>query len=155
MLRDLQGTIRLAIDVAASCNSYDLPIATVILDSSGKVIASSTNGVVSSGDSTAHSELLALRQLNLASKKDEAQSLTLAVTLEPCPMCAWAIRASGIGRLIFGAPNPQYGAAGSVYDLLRDTRYGRPVEVIGGVLQKECQGLLDAFFAAIRNNGGR
>ena len=147
--------IRLALEVASSGSSDDLPIAAILVDRSGSVIASSRNAVISSGELTAHAELLVIGSLDLGTFKRDAENMTLAVTLEPCPMCAWAIRSAGIGRLVFGAYNPQYGAAGSVYDLLRDGRYGRSVEVIGGVLEEECQKLLGDAFSDIRNNGSR
>ena len=144
--------MRIALEVASCRSSDDLPIAAILIDGSGSIIGSSRNAVIESGEATAHAELLVIRSLDLGFFKHDAQKLTMAVTLEPCPMCAWAIRLSGIGRLVFGAYNPQYGAAGSVYDLLRDGRHGRNVEVIGGALQEECQQLLGDSFRDIRNN---
>ena len=147
--------IQLALEVASLESSSDLPIAAIITNSSGSVIASSKNAVVQRAQHTAHAEMLAIGALGLKALKRDAERMTISVTLEPCPMCAWAIRSSGIGRLIFGAYNLQYGAAGSVYDLLRDGRHGRSVEVIGGVLEEECQQLLGDAFSDIRNNGSR
>ena len=147
--------IRLAIEVASSGSPEDLPIAAILVDRFGSVIASSRNAIIQSGEATAHAELLVIGSLDLSTFKCDAETMTLVVTLEPCPMCAWAIRSVGIGRVIFGAYNPQYGAAGSVYDLLRDRRHGRRVEVFGGVLEEECQQLLGDAFSNIRNNGSR
>ena len=147
--------MRLALEVASSGSPNDLPIAALIADSDGSVIGSSKNCVVASGQVTAHAELVTLESVGLTWLKNKGEHMTIVVTLEPCPMCAWAIRSAGIGRLVFGAYNPQYGAAGSVYDLLRDSRHGRGVEVIGGVLEKECQLLLGDAFSHIRNNGSR
>lgn len=147
--------INLALEVASFGWSDDLPIGAIITNSSGSVIASSKNAVVQENQHTAHAEMLAIAGLGLKILKRDAQHMTISVTLEPCPMCAWAIRSAGIGRLVFGAYNPQYGAAGSVYDLLRDRRHGRIVEVIGGVLEEECQQLLGEAFSDIRNNGAR
>ena len=147
--------MRLALEIATFGQSDDLPIAAVIVDRSGSIIGSSRNSVTNDGDVTAHAELLAVKSINLQTLKCEAEHMTLVATLEPCPMCAWAIRSAGIGKLVFGAYNPQYGAAGSVYDLLRDGRHGRIVEVIGGVLEEECQQLLGDSFSDIRNNGSR
>ena len=76
---------------------------------------------------------------------------TLLSTLEPCIVCAGIIRETGITRVVYGASNPQRGAGGSVYDLLRDKRLGRPVEVVAGIRAEECQKLLDDFFAQLRN----
>ena len=147
--------IQLAIEVASLESASDLPIAAIITNSLGSVIASSKNAVVQKDQHTAHAEMLAIAGLGLESLKRDAEHMTISVTLEPCPMCAWAIRSVGIGRVIFGAYNPQYGAAGSVYDLLRDRRHGRRVEVFGGVLEEECQQLLGDAFSNIRNNGSR
>jgi len=144
--------MRRALDLGASGASRDLPIAAIISDADGVVLASSTNAVVETGRATAHAELLAIERLDSKYLRLYGEQMSLAVTLEPCPMCAWAIRSSGIGKLIFGAYNPHYGSAGSVYDLLRDTRHGRRVEVIGGVLEEECQRLLGGAFEEIRNN---
>ena len=147
--------IQLALEVASFGSSHDLPIAAIITNDAGSVIASSKNAVVQKDQLTAHAEMLAIAGLGLGTLKRDAERMTISTTLEPCPMCAWAIRSSGIGRLIFGAYNPQYGSAGSVYDLLRDGRHGRSVEVIGGVLEEECQQLLGDAFSDIRNNGSR
>ena len=147
--------IQLALEVASLESALDLPVAAIVTDSSGSVIASSKNAVVQKDEHTAHAEMLAIAGLDLKTLKRDAQHMTISVTLEPCPMCAWAIRSAGIGKLVFGAYNPQYGAAGSVYDLLRDGRHGRSVEVIGGVLEEECQQLLGDAFSNIRNNGPR
>ena len=144
--------MRLALAELDSIPSGDLPIAAVISNADGSVVASSRNAVLEKGHSTAHAEILAIESVDLQTLKRCGAQMSMAVTLEPCPMCAWAIRSSGIGKLIFGAYNPQYGAAGSVYDLLRDTRHGRRVEVIGGVLEEECQRLLGGAFDEIRDN---
>ena len=147
--------IQLALEVASLESVRDLPVAAIITNAFGSVIASSRNAVVQRDEHTAHAEMLAIAGVGVETLKRDAERMTISVTLEPCPMCAWAIRSSGIGRLIFGAYNLQYGAAGSVYDLLRDGRHGRSVEVIGGVLEEECQQLLGDAFSDIRNNGSR
>ena len=144
--------IRLALEVASSGSGKDLPVGAIICDASGSILASSRNAVIEKRQTTAHAELQAIARVDLRALKRDAQHMTIAVTLEPCPMCAWAIRAAGIGTLIFGAFNTNYGAAGSVYDLLRDKRHGRSVEVTGGVLADECQELLVGAFLDLRNN---
>lgn len=150
-----QDLMRFALEVASSGKSDDLPIASVIVDSAGKLVASASNSVVETGDFTAHAELLVLGQLRSAHLRHENRDLTIVVTLEPCPMCAWAIRISGLGRLLFGAYNQQYGAAGSVFDLARETRHGQPLEVIGGIMEEECRSLIGAAFLKIRDNKKR
>ena len=147
--------MRLALAEALPSRSSDLPIGAIIVTGSGLTVASSGNAVLETGRVTAHAELQAISSLDQEFMRRESGRMTIAVTLEPCPMCAWAIKLAGIGKLVFGAHNPKYGAAGSVYDLLRDNRHGRAVEVIGGVLQEECQRVLDAAFREIRNNDTR
>ena len=153
--RSPEELIRLALEVASATGSTDLPVAAVITGANGSPLVCSKNSVTADGQVTAHAELMAIGSLDVATFKRDGKNMSIAVTLEPCPMCAWAIRSAGIGRLVFGAYNPQYGAAGSVYDLLRDGRHGRIVEVIGGVLEEECQQLLGDSFSDIRNNGSR
>ena len=155
MSRSPSEMMHLALEVASSGSSNELPIGAIIVDSSGLVIASSRNAVIGRSRVTAHAELLAIEDVDLKRLRTDAEQMSLVATLEPCPMCAWAIRSSGFGRLIFGAYNPLYGAAGSVYDLLRDKRHGRTVEVVGGVLEEECRLLLADAFSEIRNNGSR
>ena len=147
--------MRVALEVASSTSSPDLPIGAVIFDPSGAVIASKKNAVIGKGRTTAHAELLAIEEVGLRRLRDNAERMSIVVTLEPCPMCAWGIRTSGLGRLIFGAYNPLYGAAGSVYDLLRDKRHGRTVQVVGGVMEEECRTLLGEAFSELRNNRTR
>ena len=142
----------LAINTAALNSTDDLPIAAIITDGSDKVLASAANAVTRLGEVSGHAERLAIDSVPLVALRQDAMDMTITVTLEPCPMCAWAIRMSGVGRLIFGAHNPKYGAAGSVFDLARDGRYKRPVEVIGGVREEECQRLLANFFSEMRDN---
>lgn len=144
--------IRLALDEACSLDNDDLPIAAVVVDGRGLVLASSRNEVMSRRNPTAHAELLAIESVGLDRLRREGEQMTIAVTLEPCPMCAWAIRISGIRQLVFGAHNPDYGSAGSVYDLLRDKRLGRIVEVIGGVSELECRDTLQTYFMRLRDN---
>ena len=153
MPESIDSFVKLALEVVGRRTYPDLPIGAVIVDGLGNVISSSRNQVIDGGDATAHAELLAIRQLPQSLNRNSASLLTLAVTLEPCPMCAWAIRLAGIGRVIFGAYNSSYGAAGSTIDLLRDLRFGRPVEVLGGILESECAKLLHDSFIEIRNNG--
>ena len=155
MPKSTKEMMRVALEVASSGPSPDLPIGAVIFDASGAVIASEKNAVIGKGRTTAHAELLALEDVDLGRLRGDAERMSIVVTLEPCPMCAWAIRSSGFGRVIFGAYNPLYGAAGSVYDLLRDRRHGRIVEVVGGVMEHECQVLLDEAFSEMRNNSSR
>lgn len=136
--------------LAAYVDPDDVPIAAIILDQDGYEIVSAMNETKSKGDSTAHAEILAIRALGSNYRVGSDRELTLVVNLEPCPMCAWAIRKSRIDRLIFGAFNDEYGAAGSVYDLTRDRSQGSTVEVLGGVLRDECGRILKDYFRKLR-----
>lgn len=155
VLTSHEQNVRRALGLAVRMDSIDLPIAAVISDRSGTVISESRNRMVESGDFSQHAEIAALRGLRPEHLGMQARSLTLTVTLEPCPMCAWAIRSVGIGSVVFGAYNQQYGAAGSVFDLLRDRRFGPDVEVFGGVLAEDCSRVLGEAFSKMRNNNGR
>ena len=128
----------------ASLASNDVPVGALVIDPSGKIIASGTNEREAKSDPTAHAEIVALRKA--ATNGWRLDNHTLVVTLEPCAMCAGAIAQARISRVIFGAWDEKAGAAGSVWDVLRDPRAIHRVEVESGVLEKECAALLSEFF---------
>ncbi|NQX26223.1 nucleoside deaminase [Microbacteriaceae bacterium VKM Ac-2854] len=128
----------------------DVPVGAVIVDASGAVIASGRNEKELHTDPTAHAEVVALRAAAAARGDWQLQDATLVVTLEPCVMCAGAILAARIPRLVFGAWDEKAGAAGSMYDVLRDRRLNHRVEVFPGVLASETGALLLDFFAGRR-----
>ncbi len=130
----------------AAGRAADVPVGAVVLDESGAIIARARNRREADADPTAHAEILAIRQAAAARGGRRLTGCTVVVTLEPCTMCAGAVLAAGPDRLVYGAADPQAGAAGSVWDVLHDRRLGPPVEVIGGVLAAQCAGLLGAFF---------
>ena len=134
----------------AMLSGSDVPVGAVLIDASGQVVASAFNERELTGDPTAHAELLAIQRVGKAKGNWRLEDLTLVVTLEPCVMCAGAIVAARIPRVIFGAFDEKVGAAGSRYDLLRDARLGTPVEVIAGVREAECAQLLKDFFDRLR-----
>ena len=137
--------MREAIAVAqASLASNDVPVGALIVDPSGKVIATGTNEREAKSDPTAHAEIVAMRKA--ATNGWRLDNHTLVVTLEPCAMCAGAIAQARISKVIFGAWDEKAGAVGSVWDVLRDPRSIHRVEVESGVLQKECAALLSEFF---------
>ena len=137
--------MRLAI-AAAKQSGDDVPIGAVILDSEGQVIATSANNREATSDPAGHAEIVAIREAAAKLGDWRLTDCTLVVTLEPCVMCAGAIQAARIPKVIFGAYDLAVGAAGSRYDLLRDEKLGQMVEVIGGVLEKECAELIERFF---------
>ena len=149
MNQSLDQAMELALG-QAMLSGLDVPVGAVLLDSSGNVVAAAHNERELTGDPTAHAELLAIQRVGKAKGDWRLEDLILVVTLEPCVMCAGAIVAARIPKVIFGAFDEKVGAAGSRYDLLRDAMLGNPVEVIAGVREAECSKLLKDFFEAKR-----
>ena len=130
----------------------DVPVGAIVVDSEGAVVGSGRNEREATGDPTAHAEIVALRDAATNSGSWNLSGHTLVVTLEPCVMCAGAILNSRIERVVFGAWDDKAGAAGSVFDLLRDRSLPiRVDEVVGGVLGEECAALLTGFFGELRD----
>ena len=147
--------MRLALAEAAKAGAAgDIPIGAIVLDPDGEVIAAAFNERERTGDPTAHAEILALRAASGVLGEWRLVGCTLVVTLEPCPMCAGAVVMSRLARLVFGAWNDDYGAAGSAWDLVRDRRLHHRPEVVGGVMKSECGRLVQDFMAT-RRSGGR
>ena len=144
--------VRRALDLARTVTTPDddVPVGAVVLDSECRIIAQAVNEREASGDPTAHAEVLALRRAAETVGTWRLEGCTIAVTLEPCPMCAGAIQLARISRVVFGAWNDAYGAAGSAWDLLRDRRLAHRPEVVGGVMEAECGELVREFFARHR-----
>ena len=141
--------IRAAIAEAAQSGD-DVPVGALIVAADGEVLAFGHNEREADSDPTAHAEIVAIRRAAKLRKDWRLEDCTLVVTLEPCVMCAGAIVAARIGRVVFGAWDARVGASGSLYDITRDARLGAPAEVIGGVLEAECSAQLRAFFEAKR-----
>jgi len=139
----------------ASSETGDVPVGAVLLNPVGEVVAVGKNERELSGDPTAHAEIVALRAAAALDENWHLTDLTLVVTLEPCAMCAGAIQAARIPRVVFGAWDERVGAGGSRYDLLRDSRLGQQIEVIPGVLESECAELMTQFFEERRISGSK
>jgi tRNA(adenine34) deaminase len=145
------AAVRRALDEARAAGADgEVPIGAVVLDADGAVIGTGRNERESTHDPTAHAEVVALRAAAAVRGSWRLDGCTLAVTLEPCPMCAGAAWLARVDRVVFGAWNDEYGAAGSLWDVLRDGRLNHRPEVVAGVLADECRAPLDAFFAARR-----
>jgi tRNA(adenine34) deaminase len=138
------------VEARAALDLGEVPIGAVVLDASGALIASAHNERELGDDPTAHAEVVALRRAGEAVGSWRLDGCTLAVTLEPCTMCAGAIVLSRIGRLVFGAWDPKAGAVGSLWDVVRDRRLNHRPEVASGVCADECSELLANFFAGQR-----
>ena len=135
-----------ALEAAAECDlSSDVPVGAVVARG-GDVLSAAGNARERLRDPTAHAEILALREASRVAGSWRLDGCTLYVTLEPCAMCAGAIVLARMDRVVFGAPDPKAGFAGSLGDLLRDERLNHRVELTGGVLADECGELLKAFF---------
>ena len=134
----------------------EVPVGAVALVG-GRVVAARHNEREGAGDPTAHAEILALRDAACAVGGWRLSELTLVVTLEPCPMCAGALVAARVRRVVFGASDPRAGACGTLYNLCADPRLNHELEVRGGVGAAECAAILSSFFAdkrAGRATGG-
>ena len=128
----------------------DVPVGAVVVDEDGRIIGRGWNCREANHDPAGHAEIVALREAGRARGTWRLTGCTLIVTLEPCTMCAGAILASRIDRVVFGAWDPKAGAAGSLRDVLRDSRMPHPTEVIGGVLAQEAAMQLRSFFLGCR-----
>jgi tRNA(adenine34) deaminase len=149
--RSDEALIRSALLVASAAPATaDVPIGALLLDASGMQVAAACNRREATIDPTAHAEILVLRAAAQAAGTWNLSGSTLVVTVEPCTMCAGAIVLARVSTVVFGCWEPKTGAAGSLWDVLRDRRLPHRVEVRGGVLADECAALLVDFFAPRR-----
>lgn len=139
--------MRTALELAKQApRGGDVPIGAVVLDPDGAVLARTHNRCEIDGDPTAHAEMLAIRLAAVARGGRRLEGCTIVVTLEPCTMCAGAIVLARLDRLVLGAWDPKAGAAGSIRDVVRDSRLNHRVEVVGGVQEAAAARLLRDFF---------
>ena len=139
----MQQAISLAKEAAIN---GDVPVGALVVDDAGTILGQGANLREQDNDPTAHAEIVAIRNAAKKLGNYRLDDLTMVVTLEPCGMCAGAIAQSRINRLVFGSFDEKYGAVGSVWDLLRDTRSIYKPEVLSGVLENHCGELLKDFF---------
>jgi tRNA(adenine34) deaminase len=137
-------------EAEAALGTGDVPVGAVVVDAGGNVLGRGRNRREADGDPLAHAEILALREAAAVRGDWNLDDCTLVVTLEPCVMCAGAILSARIPRLVFGAWDEKAGAAGSVYDVVRDRRLNHRVEVIAGVEAEACAAVLLDFFEGKR-----
>ena len=151
MTAGYEAAMRLALDEAALAPAHDdVPVGAVVLDATGAVLARAHNDRERTGDPTAHAEVLALRAAAVARGSWRLTGCTLVVTLEPCTMCAGALVLARVDRVVYGAVDDKAGAAGSLWDVLRDRRLNHRPEVVSGVLADACAAQLRAYFATHR-----
>ena len=139
----MQQAISLA---KAAADNGDVPVGALVVNEAGKVLGTGHNLRQVNNDPTAHGEIVAMRMAASKLNNWRMDDLTIIITLEPCAMCAGAISQSRFKRVVFGAWDEKAGAVGSVWDVIRDPRSLNKVEVITGVLEKDCALLLSDFF---------
>jgi tRNA(adenine34) deaminase len=143
--------MRQALALAAiAAGEDDVPVGAVVLDAEGTVIGTGRNIRERDADPTGHAEIVAMREAAATRGEWRLEGCTLVVTLEPCTMCAGALVAARIERLVFGAFDDKAGAVGSLWDVVRDRRLNHRPEVVGGVLAEESAALLRDFFLTHR-----
>lgn len=143
---DLDAMRRALVLAGEAAAEGDVPVGAVVLGPDGRVLGEGRNLRERTGDPTAHAEVVALRRAADALGSWHLADCTLVVTLEPCVMCAGAVLQARVPRVVFGSWDDKAGAAGSMYDVLRDRRLPYRVEVVGGVAEEEASALLRAFF---------
>jgi len=124
----------------------DVPVGAIVINAAGEIVGRGNNLREFDNDPTAHAEIVAMREAALVAENWRLDGHTLVVTLEPCAMCAGAIAQSRMKKVVFGAWDEKAGAVGSVWDILRDPRAPHKVEVVSGVLEEKCAGILKEFF---------
>jgi tRNA(adenine34) deaminase len=143
--------IRIALEAAATAGPRDVPVGAAVFSADGVELSRAVNAREALGDPTAHAEMLALRAAaQVLGDGWRLEGTTLAVTVEPCTMCAGALVIARVARLVFGAWEPKTGAVGSLWDVVRDRRLNHRPQVRGGVLADECAAPLEEFFARQR-----
>ena len=143
----MQQALLLAKEAA---NHGDVPVGAIIVNENGAVIGRGKNERVKNNDPLAHAEIMAIKDAASKLSNWRFDQLTLIATLEPCAMCAGAIAQSRFERLVFGSFDEKAGAAGSIWDLIRDARALTQIEVVSGVLADDCALVLSDFFASKR-----
>ncbi len=145
-----QRMMRRAIELARSASDRgEVPVGAVVYRD-GVILGEASNDREASGDPTGHAEVVALRLAATNSGGWRLNDCSMAVTLEPCPMCAGALVNARVARLLYGARDPKAGAVDTLYNLCRDPRLNHRMQVIGGLLGSECGSLLTTFFRARR-----
>jgi tRNA(adenine34) deaminase len=151
---DHERYMKMAIEEAIKAREIgEVPIGAVIVRN-GEVVGRGHNLRETKKDPTLHAEMIAIREASKVLGGWRLLGCTLYVTLEPCPMCAGAIVQGRIEQVVYGAPDPKAGCAGTLMNLLQESRFNHQVPVVAGVLQEECASLLKDFFRNLRKKGG-
>ena len=151
MMQDHATYMTEALKEARAAGARDeVPVGAVLVSDAGDVLAKAHNLTIHDCDPTAHAEILALREAARKLKNYRLLNTTLYVSIEPCVMCMGAILHARVACLVFGASDPKWGAAGSLYNLGTDRRMNHQMEIVGGVLEEECRALMQEFFKSKR-----
>ena len=129
----------------------EVPVGAILVSKNGEILSAAHNQTIKLADPTAHAEILTLRKAALEINNYRLLNTTLYVTVEPCIMCMGAIVHARISRVVFGAPDPKWGAAGSLYNFAADDRLNHRVDIITGVCAEDCRRLMQDFFLSKRN----
>jgi tRNA(adenine34) deaminase len=129
----------------------EVPIGAVMITPSDEIVAKDHNRCISLNDPTAHAEILVIRQAAKKRKNYRLNGMTMVVTIEPCPMCMGAIMHARLDALVFGAFDPKFGAAGSIYNMPEDERLNHKIKVISCIMEKECRSFMQNFFKTRRH----
>ncbi len=129
----------------------EVPVGAVLVHANGEVLARGHNQTITACDPTAHAEMLVLRYAAARAGNYRLLSTTLYVSIEPCVMCMGALIHARVAQVVFGAPDPKWGAAGSLYDFSHDRRLNHQPEIIGGICMDACRELIRTFFRAKRD----
>ncbi|MDY6879368.1 MAG: tRNA adenosine(34) deaminase TadA [Desulfatiglans sp.] len=153
MAIDLFLLMRHALEEALKgLNEGEVPVGAVLASGEGKIIARAHNQPIRLNDPTGHAEILAMRMAGRLNRNYRLNNTILVVTIEPCVMCMGAALNGRVGRLVFGAPDPKYGAAGSLFNLASHSRLNHKIEVTSGIMEEECRALMKDFFRSRRAN---
>ena len=156
MTIDLNNLMKEAIrEAEKGFKKGEVPVGAVLADPDGEIVAKAHNQPITLNDPTAHAEILVLRRGGAFHKNYRINNATLIVTIEPCLMCMGAALNARISRLVFGAFDPKSGAAGSLYNLAADMRLNHRIEVISGIMEKECRKLIQDFFYLRRGKNNK
>jgi tRNA(adenine34) deaminase len=144
----------LAIDEARTAESIEeVPVGALLVNADGSVISRAHNETILQCDPSAHAEMLALRRAAAEVRNYRLLGTTLYVTVEPCVMCMGAAIHARVARVVFGAPDPKWGAAGSIYNFSKEKRLNHQPEIVSGIRADQCRQLMRGFFARKRPSG--
>ena len=128
----------------------EVPVGAVLVDKDGAILAQGHNQPIGRHDATAHAEIICLRRASEIRANYRLLNTTLYVSIEPCVMCMGALIHARVRRVVYGATDPKWGGAGSLFNLAQDARLNHRIEVIGGVCEEACRDLIQRFFKTKR-----